>query len=782
MAIKVAISHKTKYKFDRSVSLSPHIFRLRPAPHSRTAIEGYTFKLKPENHFINWQQDPFGNYQARVVFPEKTTELSIEVEVIAKLQVINPFDFFVEEYAENFPFVYEDGLKKELGPYLEPRENGPQLMAWIAENRPHDGIRIVDFLVQLNQRIFNSIGYNIRMEVGVQTCEETLSIKSGSCRDSAWMFVQVLRHLGIAARFVSGYLVQLTSDIKSLDGPSGPEADFTDLHAWVEAYVPGAGWIGLDPTSGLFASEGHIPLCCTPDYASASPVSGATDVCEVAFEFDNQVFRIHEDPRVTKPYTEEQWARVMEVGEVVEKDLQDGDVRLTMGGEPTFISIDDFESPEWITAADGPLKRQLAYDLSLRLKNRFAQGGLLHFGQGKWYPGEPFPRWQYALYWRNDGVAIWNNDDLIAKEGQTKYTFREAEQFTVELAKYLGIDVNNITPAYEDPIYWAMEEGKLPVNVDPLKVDLRDSIERRTLAKLLEKGLNNPAGFVLPIVWNEKGKHWTSSEWQFKRNNCFLVPGNSAIGFRLPLKSLPEVAKERREHPVERSLFETLPPLGDYRTAAENRYGSVSPDYTLPEPVLNQEEEDSKKPGVEKEEEKQILFDIPVVKTALSVEERDGIVYIFLPPTDYLEHYLDLIASVEATAEKLKMPVRIEGYAAPTDYRIQKLNVTPDPGVIEVNIHPAKNWNELVDNISALYEEAFFARLGTDKFMMDGRQTGTGGGKPRDDRWSNACGQSYTAPPRSVEKFIDLLAASSGFKLSICRSVYWANQPGAAYR
>ncbi|WP_149240949.1 transglutaminase family protein [Dyadobacter sp. 32] len=726
MAIKVAISHKTKYKFDRSVSLSPHIFRLRPAPHSRTAIEGYSFKIKPENHFINWQQDPFGNYQARVVFPEKATELSIEVEVIARLQVINPFDFFVEEYAESFPFAYEEGLKKELGPYLEPREAGPQLMEWIANNRPADGIKIVDFLVHLNQAIFNSIGYNIRMEVGVQSCEDTLAIKSGSCRDSAWMFVQVLRHLGIAARFVSGYLVQLTSDIKSLDGPSGPEEDFTDLHAWAEAYVPGAGWIGLDATSGLFASEGHIPLCCTPDYASAAPVSGATDICEVSFEFDNKVFRIHEDPRVTKPYTEDQWASVMQVGHDVEKDLQDGDVRLTMGGEPTFISIDDFESPEWITAADGPLKRQLAYDLALRLKNRFAHGGLLHFGQGKWYPGEPFPRWQYALYWRNDGVPMWRNDALVAKEDGPKYTFKGAELFTTELTKYLGIDTNNITPAYEDPIYWAMEEGKLPVNIDPLKVNLKDSIERRTLARLLEKGLNNPAGFVLPVKWNEKGKHWSSSAWQFRRAHCFLIPGNSAIGFRLPLKSLPEIAKERREQPVERSPFEDLPPLKDYKSLVEGRYGTVAPAYVAPLNVVPADDEEDKKDVAEKEDA--LLFDIPIIKTALCVEERDGIIYVYLPPTDYLEHYLDLMASIEATAEKLEMPVRIEGYAAPSDSRVQKLIVTPDPGVIEVNIHPAKNWQELVDNISALYEEAFFSRLGTDKFMVDGRHTGTGGG------------------------------------------------------
>jgi uncharacterized protein (DUF2126 family)/transglutaminase-like putative cysteine protease len=723
MSIKVAISHKTKYLFDRSVSLSPHIFRLRPAPHSRTPIEGYSFKISPKNHFINWQQDPFGNYQARVVFPEKTTELSIEVEVIARMQVINPFDFFVEESAEKFPFQYDTQLQKELVPYLEAREAGSKLMEWIEQNKITKGINTVDYLVHLNQRIFSDLFYNVRMEPGVQTCEETLTSLSGSCRDSAWLLVQVLRHLGIASRFVSGYLVQLTSDVKSLDGPSGPEADFTDLHAWAEAYVPGAGWIGLDPTSGLFASEGHIPLCCTPDYASAAPVTGATDICEVSFEFDNHVYRIHEDPRVTKPYTEEQWANVMQVGHDVEKDLQEGDVRLTMGGEPTFVSIDDFESSEWNSAADGPLKRKLAYDLSLRLKNRFAHGGLLHFGQGKWYPGELFPRWQYALYWRKDGLPIWKNDALVAKENATTFTFRNAEVFATELTKHLGINPHNLTPTYEDPIYWALEEGKLPVNIDPLAVNLKDSIQRQTLAKLLEKGLNNPAGFVLPLKWNYATQTWTSCVWQFRRGHCYLIPGNSPVGLRLPLDSLPKVSPNKREYPVERSPFEDLMPLGEFQKTVEKRYGTISPTYQSPvqdKPISDKE--------TKAEEDKPVLFEVETFATALSVEEREGIIYVFLPPTEYLEHYLDLIASIEATAEKLQMPVRIEGYTPPSDYRIQKLMVTPDPGVIEVNVHPAGSWQELVDNTSALYEEAFFSRLGTDKFMVDGRHTGTGGG------------------------------------------------------
>lgn len=729
MAIKVAVSHKTTYKFDRLVGLSPHVFRLRPAPHSRTAIEGYSFKVFPENHFINWQQDPFGNYQARVVFPDKTNELRIEVEVLARMEVINPFDFFIEEYAETIPFQYDDHLQTELTPYLEINEDGPLLNEWLVENAIPEATPTVNYLVHLNQRLNQTLAYNIRMEPGVQSCEESLTIRSGSCRDSAWLLVQALRHLGIASRFVSGYLVQLTADVKSLDGPSGPEADFTDLHAWAEAYIPGAGWIGLDPTSGLFAGEGHIPLCCTPHYKSAAPVTGATDICEVTFAYENRVFRIHEDPRVTKPYTDEQWQQILTVGHDVEKDLQDGDVRMTMGGEPTFVSIDDSESAEWNSAADGPLKRKLSYDLALRLKNRFAHGGLLHFGQGKWYPGEPFPRWQYGLYWRKDGLPIWQNDELVAKEDQTSYTFRDAERFIQELTKYLGLSVNNITPTYEDPIYWALEENRIPVNLDPLDVDLSDPIERRALASVLEKGMNNPAGFVIPVEWNHETNAWASCVWEFRRKNCFLIPGNSPVGLRLPLSSLPHVTKNRRKQPVERSQFEELPVLGNYQSVVDSRYGTETSSYQAPIWQESKPKEDAPKTKPKKDtSEKTPLFDVDTIRTAICVEARDGIVYVFLPPVDYLEHYLDLIASLEATAEKLQMPIRIEGYTPPSDYRIQKLVVSPDPGVIEVNVHPAANWQELVDNTTALYEEAFLSRLATEKFMVDGRHTGTGGG------------------------------------------------------
>lgn len=760
MAIRVAINHKTTYKYDRFVSLSPHVFRLRPAVHSRTAIEAYSLKITPKEHFINWQQDPFGNYQARVVFPEKTGELSVEVEVIANMTVINPFDFFVEEYAEKFPFTYTEQLAGELVPYLEIKEDGPLLNQWL-QKIDTGKKNINDFLVYINRKLNEDINYSIRMEAGVQSCEETLTRALGSCRDSAWLLVQVLRKLGLAARFVSGYLVQLTADIKSLDGPSGPEMDFTDLHAWTEVYIPGAGWIGLDPTSGLFAGEGHIPLACTPDYVSAAPVVGSTDKCETTFSFSNTVTRIHEDPRVTKPYSDEQWAAIHATGYKIDEDLIKGDLRMTMGGEPTFVSIDDMESAQWNTAADGPEKRKLSHDLIFRLREQFGPNGMIHYGQGKWYPGEPLPRWQYGLFWRKDQYPIWKNKNLIALEtDKRKSKNGDAEKFIRELAMHLAIGKENISAAYEDIFYYLWSEGKIPANIDPLVTDLEDHIERRTLAHLLDKGLQKPVGFILPLKWNYYSNSWQSCKWLLKRNTLFLVPGNSPIGLRLPLDSLPAVAKDNKPEKVERSLFEELPELEHYHETITGRYGIVY-EHAVPDQKIKHQP----KSLLEKEGDTNLLYEVPVIKTTLCVEIREGILYVFLPPTDYLEHYLDLIASIEATAEKLNIPVRIEGYEPPRDYRVERLVVSPDPGVIEVNIHPARNWKELVHNIDTLYDQAFLSRLGTEKFMLDGRHTGTGGGNHITIGGANPSDSPLLRRPDLLRSLI----------------AYWQHHPGLSY-
>ena len=712
MTIQVALNHKTSYEYDRAVNLSPHVIRLRPAAHSRTPIKAYSLKIEPENHYINWMQDPFGNYEARVVFPEKTTRFSFEVDLLADMTVINPFEFFVESYAEHYPFAYEKTLKTELAPYLRKRKAGKQLKAWLAEVDCSE-IRIQDFLVMLNQRLQEDIGYNIRMEPGVQTFEQTLTKATGSCRDTAWLLVEVLRQLGLAARFVSGYLVQLSADEKSLDGPSGPEADFTDLHAWCEVFIPGAGWIGLDPTSGLFASEGHIPLACTPDPMGAAPVTGGMDKCEVInFDFSNTVQRFFEDPRVTKPYTDEQWQAINRLGEQVDGDLITGDVRLTMGGEPTFVSIDDMDHEQWNTGALGADKRKLAGELFLRMNKRFAKGSLLHYGQGKWYPGEEIPRWALNCFWRNDGVAMWQDPALIAEDDTDyKHDATTAEAFSKSLVKHLGLDEKYVIPAFEDKLYFLWKEGTLPANLNSEKADLTDPLERQAIARVLLQGLDTASGFALPLAWDFAKQSWRSAPWEFRNKQLFLIPGDSPMGLRLPLDSLPWQTEEERELPAERCGLEELDELGDYAADVAERYKATA----------------KKKPKkvVEKKTTK-VIVDVP--HTALSIEARNGCLCIFMPPLTYLEHYLDLLAAVEATAAKLKTPVRIEGYPPPRDYRMKSFAVTPDPGVIEVNIHPSNNWQELVENTEVLYEEARLTRLGTEKFMHDGRHTGTGGG------------------------------------------------------
>jgi uncharacterized protein (DUF2126 family) len=716
MSIQVAIRHTTTYTFDRLVALSPHVVRLKPAAHSRTPILSYSLKVTPAKHFINWQQDPFGNYLARLVFPDKTGKLSIDVEVIADMTVINPFDFFLEEYAEHWPFEYPEALKKELAPYLEAEAAGPLLAAHLSAIR-RDRAPTVSFLVQLNQKLQRAIGYTIRMEPGVQTCEETLGKAIGSCRDTGWLLVQVLRHLGLAARFVSGYLVQLAPDGKSLDGPSGTDHDFTDLHAWAEVYIPGAGWVGLDPTSGLFAGEGHIPLACTPNPSSAAPIEGFTEPCEVEFGFSNTVSRFRETPRVTRPYTEEQWAHIHALGRLVDGRLLENDVRLTMGGEPTFVSIDHADAPEWNTAALGMHKRERAEVLVRRLGERFGQGALLHTAQGKWYPGEPLPRWALGLYWRKDGEPVWRDPGLLAEPHRDYgHGVESARRFVDTLARHLGLAMRYVMPAYEDALFYLHAEARVPVNLDPAKAGLKDSAVRRALADRLSQGLDTPTGFVLPIGWNWTAGCWYSAPWNFRRERLYLAAGDSPMGLRLPLDSLPWIDEDEVEWVGEADPFEPQMPLRDFHGEVAARHSRFEASVDAHPEVHVQEDADRPRTRVS------------VPHTAVCVEPRNGCLHVFMPPMQRLEHALDLIAAIEQTATQLRMPVVVEGYAPPQDGRLEKLLVTPDPGVIEVNIHPSKTWEELVERTGILYEEARLSRLSTEKFMLDGRHTGTGGG------------------------------------------------------
>jgi len=754
MTIRIALNHRTSYDYDHPVSLAPQLVRLRPAPHCRTAVSSYSLNVLPRAHFENWQQDPYGNFLARCVFPEKTRQFSVEVDLVADMTVINPFDFFVEPSAEEYPIEYEPWLLKELRPFLEAVPAGPKLKRWVqsVERAPR---KTADFLVDLNQRLQSQIKYLVRMEPGIQPCEETLTLASGSCRDTSWLLVQILRHLGLAARFVSGYLVQLVPDVEALDGPAGTDKDFTDLHAWAEVYLPGAGWIGLDPTSGLLVGEGHIPLACTPDPASAAPISGEVEACNSEFNFSMSVTRIHEDPRVTKPYSDEQWRQIQAVGYDVDRKLNRGDVRLTMGGEPTFVSIDDMDGEEWSTAAVGPTKRKLAADLLERLTVRFAPGSLRHFGQGKWYPGESLPRWALSCIWRTDGQPIWRNERWVAKEGEDYgQTAADARAFVATLAKRLEVDGKCIAAAYEDVWGFLAAERRLPVNLEPGDSRLDDAEERARLARMVEQGVGAAVGYMLPLrrQWWQAKPRWVSGRWPVRSGAVFLMPGDSPMGLRLPLDSLPWVPPSRRIiHAVDPTVPRGPLPLRPGERAQPEIPASAKPSEPAPQKVADQNAESR---GA-----------TDIIHTALCVEPRAGQLHIFMPPTERLEDYLDLVAEVEETAKLLQTPIVVEGYLPPADHRIEQIRVTPDPGVIEVNVHPAHSWEQLTRNTTALYEEARQSRLGTEKFDLDGRHTGTGGGNH----------VVLGGPTPSDSPFLrrpDLLRSLVG---------YWNNHPSLSY-
>lgn len=774
MTIRVALSHHTLYRYDRLISLGPQVIRLRPAPHCRTPVSSYSLKIHPDEHFLNWQQDPFGNYLARLVIPEQTDRFEIEINLTADLTVINPFDFFIEEASEDFPFEYEPELAKDLRPFLERKKQGPRFDAYLRSIDCRKR-RTTNFLVDLNQRVWKDIKYLIRMEPGVQTPEETLERGCGSCRDSAWLMVQMLRYLGLAARFVSGYLIQLKADIPSLDGPSGPETDFTDLHAWCEVYLPGAGWVGLDATSGLFTGEGHLPLAATPEPATAAPISGALDECETEFDFTMNVTRIHEDPRVTLPYTPHQWDEINRLGHHVDEALNKHDVRLTMGGEPTFVSIDDMEGPEWTSAAVGHDKQRLSGELLRRLHNRFAPGGLLHYGQGKWYPGEPLPRWAYTCMWRVDNEPLWTNQELLADPtDQGKAEAEEAGEFLVELADRLHVDGTWMKPAYEDVWRTIEQEQKLPLDVDPKKFDVDDEEDRKRLGAIITRGVSRPVGYVMPLAkaWWQAQPRWISGPWPFRSERLFLIPGDSPLGLRLPLESLPTSGPHdfRVVHPLD--PFAERQPLPGYqeirrrvleRSRQPGRVG-VGPDGHPRESGVTLREQHRR---LIPEPPPETLFTpaTSVIGTALCIEPRNGVLHVFMPPLSRLEDYIELVGVVESVAENQQMPVIIEGYLPPPDHRLKILKVTPDPGVIEVNIQPASNWTELTEITTGVYEDAHYSRLGTEKFQLDGKHTGTGGGNHLVLGGASAADSPFLRRP-------DLLG-------SLLR--YWNNHPSLSY-
>ncbi len=773
MAIRVALHHKTHYDYDRLATLGPQIIRLRPAPHCRTPIVSYSLKITPDDHFLNWQQDPQSNYLARLMINKPTMEFGVEVDLVVDLAPINPFDFFLDEYAENYPFTYDRALQRELRPYFQKMPMGMRFKELLNSIDTAE-VRSIDFLAKINQTVNEMLEYNLRMDPGIFSPEQTLREGRGSCRDFAWLLVNLYRRLGLAARFVSGYSIQLAADEKPIDedAPSGVVEDVCDLHAWCEVYLPGAGWIGLDPTSGLFCGEGHIPLATSADAKGAAPIEGGITKCEAEFGFEMSVTRIHEDPRVTKPYTEGQWKAILALGDKIDEKLAAADVRLSMGGEPTFVSLFDQDGGEWTTEAVGPTKKPLSDKLIRGLKQKFGPKGLLHYGQGKWYPGEPLPRWAIGLYWRRDGQAIWENEDLIGDEAvDYKFTHKDALEFTTELTRQLHVSKEYIHPAYEDPVRYALRERELPVNVDPLDSRLEDPQEREQLLKVFERGLNTPVGYVLPVE-RDKGdsQTWHSGIWMLRGKRLFLVPGDSPVGLRLPLESLPWVKEGDLPYRFPTDPTHRYPSLPGRRSLVVPQ--ERSSDHAERMAELEKQEQDAAE-SFEEVLNSEPQNQIPqhgesakwVIRTAMCVECRKGKIYIFMPPVERIDDYLDLIAAVENAASITKKPVIIEGYTPPHDPRVDYMKVTPDPGVIEVNVQPAYNWKDLVSNTQAIYEQARKLYLGTDKYQVDGRHTGTGGGNHIVVGGATPADSPFLRRP-------DLLKSLIGF---------WMNHPSLSY-
>ncbi len=717
--MRVLIQHKSQYRYPRPALLGPQLIRLRPADHAAARIESYTLHIEPE-HRVHWQRDPHGNHVARVTFKagQTTTELDIVVEMAVDMRPVNPFDFFVDDRAKQIPFRYPDEEGAELAPFLETGDvayrTGKKVIALLKE-LPTTGDTIA-LLVAATALVNTRVAYVIRDEPGVYTPEETLEHGRGSCRDVAVLLVAILRARGIAARFASGYLVQLADEGMLPDEPRGVARDVVDLHAWAEAFVPGAGWIGLDATSGLFCGEGHIPLACTASPGHASPIEGTSDVGAASVGFSTAIGRLGHEARPTAPYTDETWHALLAAGATADAKISASGLDVWIGGEPTFLAREHQAREEWQGGAIGPDKWQRGQRLAQLLRERLAPGGVVVHRMGKHYPGESKPRWALDVIGRRDGGVLWPPRALATPDGpgfagavsaaEGRRGEIDAKKFGEALASALGV-APALHAAYEDPWEVLRVEGALPPELDPRTAGLDDPEERKRLAAIMGRGVGAVVGYVLPLAPNPtrsgadslRAERWRTETWSFRRGKLFLVPGDSPLGLRLPLGSLAPAPAP--------APWADAPDLPDPRRAEGDQAARAI----------------ATPPAVHATHASE-----PAVRTALAIEPRDGQLWIFLPPVPSFDDFCALIAAIDRARAATGIDVVLEGYPPPPSPLMLRFAVTPDPGVLEVNLPPVASCAAASELHHVVFECALAAGLTSERYLLDGRMAGSGGG------------------------------------------------------
>jgi uncharacterized protein (DUF2126 family)/transglutaminase-like putative cysteine protease len=680
--VRVLVQHRSRYVYPTPTLLGPQVIRLRPSDHARARVESYRLDIAPE-HRVHWQRDPHGNRVARVTFKsgQRVEALEIVVELAVDLRPVNPFDFFIDARAKETPFAYPDGMAGELAAFLDTGDPAYRLGRRAIEllGKLPAKMDTVGLLVEVSSLVKQHVAYVIRDEAGVWTPEDTLVNGRGSCRDSAALLVALLRARGIAARFVSGYLVQLADEGMIPDEPKGVDRDVVDLHAWCEAYLPGAGWIGLDGTSGLFAGEGHIPLACTASPATAAPLDGTSEHAASHVEFATKIGRLGHEPRPTAPYTDDVWHDLLAAGDRADAALAAAGLLVTVGGEPTFCARDGVDAKEWQSDALGPDKWRRGRALADTLRDRLAPGGVVLHRPGKHYPGESLPRWALDVIGRAGG-ALWEHRELAHDA-----TVDAAHRFGAHLAGVLGVAAE-LHPAFEDPWEVLRAEAALPPAIDPRHAGLDDPEERRRLARVMDRGVGGVVGWVMPLA---RGATWQTERWEFRREHLFLIPGDSAIGLRLPLVSLGPRAQ------VE---WADAPQAEDPRQQrVESPAGGARPEARS-------------------------------ARTALCIEPRDGTLWCFVPPLPSFADFCDLVRAIDRTRGELGIDISVEGYPPPPSPEARKFAVTPDPGVLEVNIPPTATSRQAAELHDTVFEAALACGLSAERYLLDGRAAGSGGG------------------------------------------------------